>query len=155
MYHKTMMVVLTTTSKEANPQRTDNTDTHPPRNQNVKTGKKPICKYYKTKSCKHGAKGTGCAFSHPPKCLKFLKYGDISPRGCKKGSKCDRYHPKLCYNAINKGWCDKENCQFHHILGTKNSAPLVQQNQPERNTSYSSAVGRPQAGRGRLASTQT
>ena len=84
---------------------------------------RPVCKYFKTKSCKHGAKGTSCAFSHPQKCHKFLKFGENSARGCKKGSKCDRYHPKLCFASLNQGWCDRENCYFHHLKGAKRSPP--------------------------------
>ena len=41
----------------------------------------------------------------------------------KKGSKCDRYHPRLCLSSLNQGWCDKEKCTFHHLPGTGWSPP--------------------------------
>ena len=106
------------------------TDAPPPPQKN-----RAFCKYFKTKSCKHGAKGNDCAFSHPQKCLKFLKFGENSARGCKKGSKCDRYHPKLCFASLNQGWCDRENCYFHHLKGTKRSPPAWRTEQQDFHSS--------------------
>ena len=81
--------------------------------------RKKICRYYKTKTCRFGAKGVGCGFRHPDKCIKFMKHGDKSNKGCKKGKKCTMYHPPLCWSSKNEGWCDRENCKFQHLQGTQ------------------------------------
>ena len=86
----------------------ENTASSSSKNQNMES--KPICKYFKTKSCKHGAKGVGCSFKHPQKCLKYLRHGSKGNQGCKKGAKRDRYHPKLCFNSANGGYCEREGC---------------------------------------------
>ena len=77
-----------------------------------------VCKFYKTSSCKHGVNGTGCKFSHPKKCIKFLKHGEKAG-GCKKKGECERYHPPLCWNSVNYGTCHHKKCTFHHLRGTK------------------------------------
>lgn len=77
-----------------------------------------VCKYYKTKSCKHGSIGTGCKFSHPKKCIKFLKHGEKAG-GCKKKGDCQLYHPPLCWNSVNHGTCYRKKCAYHHLQGTK------------------------------------
>ena len=82
-----------------------------------------ICRYYKTKSCKHGDKGTNCKLRHPPTCLKFLKHGDKLNRGSMKGTDCNRYHPKLCFDSQNQEWYDNESCRLHHLPGTEWSPP--------------------------------
>ena len=107
-----------------------------------------ICKYFKTKSCKHGAKGNGCPFRHPPKCLKFLKHGSKTSRGCQKGNQCERFHPKLCYSSVNNGWCDRKNCSFHHIQGTRgynnnNNTEIVQPRLYSRVTSAQTTLRPP------------
>ena len=104
--------------------------------------KKPICRYFKTKSCRHGAKGTNCNFRHPPKCMKFLKHGDKSGRECRKGTNCDRYHPRLCFNSQNKGWCDDVKCNFHHLPGTKWSPPQQTPEDLQNQPSYASTARR-------------
>ena len=82
--------------------------------------RKGVCKHYLTKSCKYGPKGVGCGFDHPRKCIRFMKHGDKSNRGCKKGKNCERAHPKLCWKARDEGVCDRgANCKFHHIKGTR------------------------------------
>ena len=73
-------------------------------------------------NCKYGAKGNGCSFRHPPKCLKYIKHTEKNSRGCKKGSSCERYHPKLCYNSVNSGTCNREDCHFQHLQGTKRNS---------------------------------
>ena len=78
-----------------------------------------ICRFYKSKSCKHGVKGDGCKFAHPKKCQKFIRHGDKSNRGCKKGKRCSDFHPPLCWSSLKDGWCDRQNCKFHHIQGTR------------------------------------
>ena len=101
-----------------------------------------MCKFFKTKACKYGAKGTGCSYSHPPKCMKFLKHGNKKNGGCKKGNKCERYHPKLCFSSLNPNWCDKKKCSFHHLPGTKWSPDNLQTDEMLDHESYVTAATR-------------
>ena len=107
-------------------------------------GKKSICKFFKSRTCKHGAKGDGCPYLHPPKCLSFLKHGTKGKRGCKKGDKCDRFHPKLCFNSVNRGVCVREDCNFHHISGTRRTEPENRQTYAQALTGESNPGGRHQ-----------
>ena len=84
----------------------------------AETAKKGICRFYKLRTCKHGPTGKGCPFSHPKKCSNFLKHGDKAG-GCKKGRSCDLYHPPLCWSSAKFGACDRKDCKFQHLQGTK------------------------------------
>ena len=105
--------------------------------------RKKVCKYYNIKACKYGARGNVggiCPFRHPKKCLKYIRHGDRSNRGCKKGSGCDDHHPPLCFNSLKHGWCDRQSCKYHHLQGTKFIANSVRESnaraseQPRVNT---------------------
>ena len=87
---------------------------------------KKLCKYYVYKRCKHGAKGKGCQFDHPKKCLRYIRNGDNKKRGCTRGKQCPFFHPPLCNNALRTGFCDRAECRFHHIKGTKLSDGVSQ-----------------------------
>ena len=113
------------TPNESN-QAAQNNHTAPPNN-TAQRGKKPVCRFFKTKSCKYGAKGAGCQYLHPQKCLSYLKHGTKGKRGCKKGDKCDRYHPKLCFDSANRGVCTREDCKYHHLKGTRRTEPEMRQ----------------------------
>ena len=79
--------------------------------------KQPVCRFYLRKQCKHGMKGDGCAFSHPPICQKLLNFGH-SKRGC-KGKGCKSIHPKMCNHSLRSKECSYKNCKFYHVKGTK------------------------------------
>ena len=83
---------------------------------------KPICRYYKRGTCKHGASGRTdgtCPYQHPKYCKKFVMYGNRSPRGCKKGESCDAFHPKICRNSMNDGACYNTSCKHRHLKNTQ------------------------------------
>ena len=79
--------------------------------------KKPTCKFYLRRSCKHGRRGTACQFDHPKLCFKYIKNGDMKG-GCKEGSKCKYVHPKLC-GSYRTGVCKRKNCSFYHVHNIK------------------------------------
>ena len=79
---------------------------------------KTICKYYLQKECRYGRVGKECNFSHPKMCVKFTNNGD-KKGGCKKGQTCKDYHPKLCWNSLQRNECDRERCRYYHLNGTK------------------------------------
>ena len=87
-------------------------------NPTAEKAKKGICRFYKFRTCKHGPTGSGCPFSHPKKCSNFLKHGDKAG-GCKKGRSCDLYHPPLCWSSAKLGTCDRKDCKYQHLQGTK------------------------------------
>ena len=86
---------------------------------NRKYLKDQICRFYKKGSCKFGRKGTECPYSHPKPCRKLMQHGNKAPRGCKEGSNCSDYHPRMCSNSITTGECYKSNCPYVHVKGTK------------------------------------
>ena len=84
--------------------------------------KKEICRFFERGTCRYGLSGNNkgnCKFSHPPMCRKVLQHGTRGKLGCK--GKCDKFHPKLCYAALNTKECFKPACPFWHIKGTKRS----------------------------------
>ena len=84
----------------------------------------PICKFFKNNRCKHGIAGTGCRFTHPKPCSKFLQNGNNHRTGCRKGNNCTFFHPKICHTSLNTRECFNENCQYTHIKGTKRTKPI-------------------------------
>ena len=78
-----------------------------------------LCKFFKHGKCKYGSKGNDCSYDHPKKCFKFVQNGDKSSRGCKKGKECDYYHPPLCKDAMRTKKCNRKDCKFLHMKGTK------------------------------------
>ena len=54
---------------------------------------KSVCHFHLQGRCKHGRIGTGCKYSHPNLCKKFILKGE---RGCSNGDKCRFNHPRLC-----------------------------------------------------------
>ena len=49
-----------------------------------------------------------------------MRNGDKNARGCKKGSKCEYFHPLICQDSLKHGLCTKSKCLMHHIQGTRN-----------------------------------
>ena len=107
--------------------RTDAAHTNP----NTDTSKKTPCRYFMRRGCRHGRKGTSCAFDHPKLCFKYIKNGDRRG-GCKLGNKCSFAHPKLC-DSYKSGICKRERCNFYHTQGTKFGTNHGNENQlPQR-----------------------
>ena len=91
----------------------------PPAKSKEANNKTKNCVFYLKNRCKHGLKGTKCAFLHPERCTKLLQHGTKSPEGCNLGKKCSFFHPKMCPSSITKRVCFDEKCQFVHVKGTK------------------------------------
>jgi hypothetical protein len=55
-----------------------------------------------------------------------LKFGslDKNEKGCKNGSKCPYFHPRLCRPAL-KGRCGDKGCGSHHLTAIKPPAREV------------------------------
>ena len=87
-----------------------------------------ICPEYKKSNCPHGIRGNKlidgnkCKFSHPKPCQKYCGYGSRGEFGCKAGSKCPNFHPRLCRYSLSKKLCTNENCKFVHLKGTARRA---------------------------------
>ena len=61
------------------------------------------------------------AHSHPKPCRKLLQHGNKSPRGCNLGSKCPKFHPRICSSSLTRSECLNEKCTYPHIKGTRRS----------------------------------
>jgi hypothetical protein len=72
------------------------------------------------------------------KCRYFLKFGslDKNENGCKNGSKCPYFHPRLCRPAL-KGRCGDKGCGSHHLTAIKPPAREVK----KTTTNYHSSSG--------------
>ena len=91
---------------------------------------KPVCRYYKRGTCKHGASGRKdgiCPYQHPKYCKKFVMYGNRSPRGCKRGDNCNAFHPKICRNSLNDGACYNTACKHRHLKTLEGNCKLMYQ----------------------------
>ena len=75
--------------------------------------KRGICRYYKSGSCKFGAKDENCKFEHPKKGFKFIKFGREERRGC-GSAECDYYRPPLCNWAESGREYRRQNCKYFH-----------------------------------------
>jgi hypothetical protein len=95
--------------------------------------KTDVCSKYKAGKCLHGIRGNKvvegktCDQQHPKRCFKFCGFGDKHKSGCKKGDRCEYYHPVLCKFSVKTRICTKRDCTFVHLKGTKRKEP----NQPE------------------------
>ena len=84
----------------------------------------PVCPDYKKTKCPHGIRGNKvihgnkCKFAHPKPCQKYCQYGSRGEYGCKAGSNCPNYHPRLCRYSLSKKRCTNEHCTFVHLKGT-------------------------------------
>ena len=84
-----------------------------------KMHQKKICSFYRKGNCKHGLRGNGCNYHHPPMCKKFINHGTRNPKGCNLGKNCENFHPKICSSSLTKSECFIHDCKFRHIKGTK------------------------------------
>jgi len=93
-----------------------------------------ICSKYKAGKCLHGIRGNKvvegktCDQQHPKRCFKFCSFGDKHRSGCKKGDRCEYYHPVLCKFSVKTRICTKKDCTFVHLKGTNRKEP----NQPRK-----------------------
>ena len=123
--------IIEQTQREADRNTLDDTNGNEDQNnQNVNTivnsdsSKKPeaatasICRYYIKRECKYGRAGNECKFRHPKICPRFSKDGDRKA-GCKKGSSCSDFHPKACWESMERKECSRIKCRYFHLNGTK------------------------------------
>lgn len=91
----------------------------------------PICERYRVGKCPHGLRGNKliggqkCSKKHPKKCFKHIKFGSKSKKGCKKGEKCNYFHPVLCKFSVRDGQCTNRECTYPHLVGTKRDKKKV------------------------------
>ena len=116
----------TVKGKEEASEEVEKTESNQEEPSKQKQNEKILCKFYVYKKCKHGAKGNGCPFAHPKKCFKFCSDGTHKKRGCNKGKECTFFHPPLCRSALKNRVCDKQDCKFHHVKGTKLRSDMVE-----------------------------
>ena len=94
--------------------------------------------YYINKTCKFGPGGNGCKFSHPKICRSFAKFGEKRKGGCKKGEKCNFFHPNLCWQATGGFECNRKNCCFLHPSGIASATKSFKEREsPQREVSQS------------------
>lgn len=74
------------------------------------------CKFYLKNKCRHGVSGSGCGFTHPKRCNKFMELGW---HGCKSDKLCKKFHPRVCNDSYHHMLCTKQECDFLHIRKTR------------------------------------
>ena len=97
-----------------------------------KSSNEKICRFYERGICRFGLSGNNkgkCKFSHPAICRKVINHGTRGKLGCK--GQCDKWHPRLCYAALNKKECFNSSCTFWHIKGTKRSPDSQNDQEPK------------------------
>ena len=97
-------------------------DAHSTKAPETRKEDKPLCRYFKNSRCKYGVSGKDCNFKHEPACGKFIRNGNKGRYGCRKGSNCTLFHPKMCWDSMNLRICNREYCKFMHIKGTIKSS---------------------------------
>ena len=91
-----------------------------------------VCRYYKKGSCKFGRRGTGCNYDHPQICVRFQRNGD-NINGCRKGNKCDRFHPHTCKYTSDGKHCGDDRCKRLHIRKSEsNNGAMTQRREQSR-----------------------
>ena len=76
---------------------------------------KSVCHFHLQGRCKNGRIGTGCKYSHPNLCKKFILKGE---RGCSNGDKCRFTHPRLCVGSLKNNTCLRKKCFLYHVTGS-------------------------------------
>ena len=92
----------------------------------------PLCKFFLNSRCKHGVNGQNCKFRHLKVCRRFLNHGIHKQHGCNLGRNCQYHHPKMCRTSLFNQVCNRENCKFSHIKGTKHEE-IPMRNEPDSN----------------------
>ena len=92
---------------------------------------RPVCRFYKQGTCRHGKAGKGCQFYHPnKKCPVLLQHGNRGPKGCTKGEKCEYFHPKMCQKSVETRTCAVQDCKLQHVAGTNRAVTGVSTSEP-------------------------
>ena len=94
------------------------------------------CHFYLKGTCRNGLSGKKCPKEHPPACKKLLKHGAKGRLGCKKGTSCSNFHPKMCQTSLSKGECFNPDCKLVHVSGTKRR----EENQTKKNVTIDQNV---------------
>ena len=97
----------------------------PRRNREPSLKAGPVCEAYKKRECPHGLTGKrlvdckACPFRHPPRYFRWCQHGENSKRGCTRGKECKYFHPRLCQSSVAKRMCQREDCKYIHLKGTR------------------------------------
>ena len=80
--------------------------------------KDKLCYFLTKGKCKYGAKGENhlgkCIKYHPDQCREYNLNGTME-KGCKKGDKCEKWHPTyFCHLSISSKTCKRVDCYFKH-----------------------------------------
>lgn len=95
----------------------------------IKPDPSDICPLYKKRACPHGRSGTKdingkkCDKSHPRRCFNYTRFGSKDKNGCNKGTDCDFWHPRLCPQNLKNQKCSKADCTFFHMQRMKTRQP--------------------------------
>ena len=104
-------------------------------------GNQRMCSFFKQGTCRYGVSGRSggmCKFIHRKVCDAYRLYGEAR-HGCRKGDRCEFWHPKLCYKSQDSRECFNESCRFWHLKGTIRSRDNLAQ-QPERSQTGSQSL---------------
>ena len=78
--------------------------------------KPEVCKYWLKYNCYYGME---CRNSHPVLCTNTLEVGKCH------SSECDMYHPKVCWQYVNKLYCSKgHKCLYLHPTKLRSTIPF-------------------------------
>ena len=137
--------------EETRPVKTVNGDRESPRRgkdgekekkEHKASKKKVICELYVRRACPHGRSGSkiiegnSCQNNHPKRCFKFCDFGSRNERGCKKGKKCQYWHPKLCKFTLRGQQCEIQGCTYQHLRSLRKPQLEEAIEEPPRGTTY-------------------
>lgn len=83
--------------------------------------KEAVCKFYLRSQCKHGRLGKDCEYSHPKICFQKLNHGTCDKEECS-------YFHDYCSSVINKDICRDSKCKKFH---KKDNLPQREKNKRE------------------------
>ena len=101
-----------------------------------KTGniKEKVCPYLKRGNCNYSLSGrkpyngvSQCPFLHPLTCPRLQNNGNKGKYGC-NGTKCGKFHPKMCPTSLNFKRCVPDCKQGFHV---RNNTRMVQEKRKE------------------------
>ena len=99
------------------------------KNQEEEDHRKHItCHFFKSGYCKNG---TSCPYLHPKLCRRFMRGRNDKRFGCNK-NECIYWHPDVCFNYEDYGFCDINNCRFFHRHSASESNSWKQGNRNQR-----------------------
>ena len=92
---------------------------------------KPVCRFFRQGTCKHGISGKGCPNQHPKACPRLIRHGNQSAKGCNKGNTCKDFHPKMCPQSLTARECLTLDCPLRHVAGTKRTTSKTNRSAPK------------------------